>query len=125
MNVYYEISLFFILGFTEFILDLIIYKDLYTNCKHLFTFYIELLFHHIIGFFIAFGWLSKNKYLLILYVFMNISVIIQWNVMKILGKGKCIISNNTNRICKLEKYEKLKNWSVMLKLDKSNFVKVI
>ncbi len=125
MNVYYEISLFFILGFVEFILDLILYKNLYTNCNHLFIFYIELLFHHIIGIFTAFGWLSSNKYVLMLYVFTTISVIIQWNVMKFLGKGKCIISNNTNRLCKLEKYEKLKNWSIILKLDNYKSVKIL
>lgn len=125
MNVYYEISIFFILGFIEFILDLILYKNLYTKCNHMFSFYIELLSHHIICIFTTFGWLSSNKYILLLYIFTTISVIIQWNVMRLLGKGKCIISNNTNRICKLEKYEKLKNWSIMLKLDNYNSVKII
>jgi hypothetical protein len=125
MQIYYELSLFFILGFIEFIIDLLLYKKLYTNCNHLFSFYVELLFHHIIGFFTTFGWLSSNKYMLILYVFTTLSVIIQWNIMRILGKGKCIITNNTNRICKLKKYEKLKTWSVMLKIDKYKSVSII
>jgi hypothetical protein len=63
--------------------------------------------------------------MLILYVFTTLSVIIQWNIMRILGKGKCIITNNTNRICKLKKYEKLKTWSVMLKIDKYKSVSII
>ncbi len=98
MKVKTEISLYVLLGFFFYLID--INTKTYdkscidTGIKKM-KFNLNILFHHIISTsFFHFAWLSTNPYILFFYVFFAIIVVIHWKIF-----GDCIFNIHARKQC--------------------------
>ena len=86
MKIEYEILFFLILSTLSYIFD----NQKCNNGN------IILWSHHSLNIFANFGWLSNNKYILLIYLFAPIITIIHW----LTNNNKCFLTEMHNSICK-------------------------
>ena len=94
------IILIFLGGFLSYLIDIYTSPtNYYKKCIKKPEFHAKLLFHHIIVIFIFFGWLSNNKYLLMIYLFVPIILIMHWKT----NNNRCAMTETVNSMCGLDK----------------------
>ena len=111
--IFHDFLIYILIGFIVYIIDLAKSVGLYKYCYVNPLFHLNLLIHHIISVFILFGWLSNNKYILILYVIVCMSTGIGWAVFK-----SCLLTDLNNYICKLPKKTEFNNILNLLQIKK-------
>jgi hypothetical protein len=106
------------LGIFSYLIDILTAsKDYYQKCINNKLFHIELLLHHIIVIFIFFGWLSNNKYILLIYLFIPIILISHWKM----NNNRCKITEDVNNLCDLDKDEYIRDFLYIVGLKKTKY----
>ena len=115
-----EISIYFILGYLVYLKDLNDNIEDYRNCGTNIIFHINLLAHHVLSIFIMFGWLSNNKYVLLVYC-VSVSVTLGISLVK----TSCPLTVWNNDMCQLPKNKPFYNLPYILGWYQSKFTKNI
>lgn len=92
-------------------------KDYYKKCIKKPEFHAKLLLHHIIVILIFFGWLSNNKYILSIYLFVPIILITHWKT----NNNRCAMTETVNDMCGLDKDEYIRDFIYLIGLKKSKY----
>jgi hypothetical protein len=93
------------LGFLCFIYDYYTYNYKYKNCKNNFFTIFILLIHHLYVSFLYFGWIFKDKNILILYIFIIFITIISQSV----NENKCPSTLYVNINCNMPKMKQFRD----------------
>lgn len=111
----------FLVGFLSYLIDLLSSKKGYykknERCLNNTAFHAKLLLHHIIVIFIFFGWLSNDKYILSIYVFIPIILITHWKT----NQNRCAMTETVNKMCDLHQDEYIRDFIYMIGLKKSKY----
>jgi len=113
-----QVIIFILLGILSYLID--IYSSplaYYSKCINNLQFRLKLLLHHIIVMFIFFGWLSNNKYILILYSLIPPILLIHWK----LNNNRCIMTQTVNNMCNLDKDEYIRDFLYLIGLKKTSY----
>ena len=94
----FEFDYFIIGGVFSYIFDTSINKDLYKTCSDISTQSFHLI-HHIINFFLLFGWISKSRVLLKYHIYLTLCVLFLWR-----RDGRCFMTHYTNTKCSIKGY---------------------
>lgn len=92
----FEFDYFIIGGILSYIFDTSINKVLYERCLNFSTQTIHL-FHHIINFFLLFGWMSSNHLLLKYHICLVVYVLFLWR-----RDGRCFMTHYINTKCSID-----------------------
>ena len=65
------------------------------NTKNKISIILITLLHQVISVFATFGWIFKSKYILKIYVLVNIIIFLHWRT----NKDRCAISQQYNKLC--------------------------
>lgn len=107
-----------LLGILSYLLDISTApKRYYSKCINKTKFHLKLLLHHTIVMFIFFGWLSNNKYLLIIYVFIPFILIIHWKT----NNNRCVMTEDVNNMCGLDKDEYIRDFLYIIGFKKTKY----
>lgn len=113
-----DLTYIILLGFLSYLADISTApKNYYKKCINKVNFNVKLLFHHIIIMFIFFGWLSTNKYLLVLYAFIPFILIIHWKI----NNNRCVMTEDINSMCGLDKDEYVRDFLYLIGFKKSKY----
>jgi hypothetical protein len=113
-----DLTYIILLGFLSYLADISTApKNYYKKCINKVNFNVKLLFHHIIIMFIFFGWLSNNKYLLVLYAFIPFILIIHWKI----NNNRCVMTEDINSMCGLDKDEYVRDFLYLIGFKKSKY----
>ena len=113
-----DLTYIILLGFLSYLADISTApKNYYKKCINKVNFNLRLLVHHIIIMFIFFGWLSNNKYLLVLYTFIPFVLIIHWKI----NNNRCVMTEDINSMCGLDKDEYVRDFLYLIGFKKSKY----
>lgn len=107
-----------LMGFLSYLADISTApKNYYRKCINKASFNLKLLLHHIIVMFIFFGWLSNNKYLLMIHAFIPFILIIHWKT----NNDRCIMTEDINNMCGLDKDEYIRDFLYIIGFKKTKY----
>lgn len=113
-----NLLLIFLGGLLSYLLDISTApKNYYKKCINNPEFHAKLLLHHIIVIFIFFGWLSNNKYMLIIHLFLPLILMMHWNT----NNNRCAMTETVNNMCGLDKDEYIRDFIYLIGLKKSKY----
>lgn len=105
-------------GILSYMIDILTSPEEYYNkCINNPIFHTKLMIHHIMVIFIFFGWLSNNKYILSVYVFIPLIILIHWKT----NNNRCVLTETVNNMCGLDKDEYIRDFIYLLGIKKTKY----
>jgi hypothetical protein len=107
-----------ILGVLSYMIDILTSpQEYYNKCINNHNFHTKLMIHHIMVIFIFFGWLSNNKYILYIYVFIPIVLLVHWKQ----NNNRCVLTETVNTMCGLDKDDHIRDFIYFLGIKKTKY----
>jgi uncharacterized membrane protein len=118
MDIFSSILTFILLGMIAYLTDIISAPPgYYKKCIRKPYFHLKLLFHHIIVIFILLGWLSNNRYILSVYIFIPIILIVHWRT----NNNRCTLTEDVNKMCGLDEDEYIRDFLYLIGVKSTKY----